>query len=58
MYNGSQWSTKQNTLCWTVIQYLDKDSAKRNDLFHCSEWGLEAVEALAQEGRPFKVPGG
>ncbi|KAG0024980.1 hypothetical protein BGZ82_010279 [Podila clonocystis] len=36
----------------------DKDSAKRNDSFRCSEWGPEAAEALAREVRPFKVPGG
>ncbi|KAF9308733.1 hypothetical protein BG003_010692 [Podila horticola] len=51
-------TTKQNTVCWSVIQFLDKESSKRNDSFRNSEWGPEAAEALAREVRPFKVPGG
>ncbi|KAG0029854.1 hypothetical protein BGZ81_003344 [Podila clonocystis] len=46
-----------STMC-TVIHFLDKESAKRNDSFRNSEWGPEAAEALAREVRPFKVPGG
>ncbi|KAG0081553.1 hypothetical protein BGZ93_002679, partial [Podila epicladia] len=51
-------TTKQNTVCWMVIHFLDKESSKRNDSFRNSEWGPEAAEALAREVRPFKVPGG
>ncbi|KAG0337102.1 hypothetical protein BG000_005832 [Podila horticola] len=51
-------TTKQNTVCWMVIHFLDKDSSKRNDSFRNSEWGPEAAEALAREVRPFKVAGG
>lgn len=40
-----------------VIQFLDKDSAKRNDSFRNSEWGPEAAEALAREVRVFRLPG-
>jgi len=59
--NNSQWltmATAQNTVCWMVIHFLDKHSAKRNDSFRNSEWGPEAAEALAREVRVFKVPGG
>ncbi|KAG0008287.1 hypothetical protein BGZ82_004768, partial [Podila clonocystis] len=42
-------TTKQNTVCWAVIHFLDKDSFKRNDSFRNSEWGPEAAEALARE---------
>ncbi|KAF8985503.1 hypothetical protein BGZ52_010524 [Haplosporangium bisporale] len=45
-------------VCWMVILFLEKDSAKRNDSFRNSEWGFEEAEALAREVRPFKVPGG
>ena len=45
-------------MCWVVVHFLDKDSAKRNDSFRNSEWGPEAAEALAREVRVFKVPGG
>ncbi|KAF9380053.1 hypothetical protein CPB97_008601 [Podila verticillata] len=51
-------TTQQNTVCWMVIQFLDKHSAKRNDSFRNSEWGPEAAEELAREVRPFKVAGG
>ncbi|KAF9368360.1 hypothetical protein CPB97_004696, partial [Podila verticillata] len=47
-------TTAQNTVCWMVIHFLDKDSAKRNDSFRNSEWGPEAAEALAREVRVFK----
>ncbi|KAF9367249.1 hypothetical protein CPB97_006015, partial [Podila verticillata] len=49
--------TKKNTVCWMVMHFLDKDSAKRNDSFRNSEWGPEAAEQLAREVRVFKVPG-
>ncbi|KAG0356318.1 hypothetical protein BG005_004784 [Podila minutissima] len=52
------FTTKQNTVCWMVIHFLDKESSKRNDSFRNSEWGPEDAEALAREVRPFKVPGG
>ncbi|KAG0089165.1 hypothetical protein BGZ93_009999 [Podila epicladia] len=52
------FTTKQNTLCWMVINFLDKEAAKINDSFRTSEWGPEAAEALAREVRMFKVPGG
>lgn len=50
-------TTKHNTVCWVVIQYLDKYTSKQNDSFRCSEWGPEAAEALAREVRVFKLPG-
>ncbi|KAI9231213.1 MAG: hypothetical protein BYD32DRAFT_442020 [Podila humilis] len=51
-------TTEQNTVCWMVMHFLDKDSAKRHDSFRNSEWGLEEAEALAREVRVFMVPGG
>ncbi|KAF9309296.1 hypothetical protein BG003_009925 [Podila horticola] len=52
------FTTRQNTVCWGVIQFLNKESSKLNDSFRNSEWGPEAAEALAKEVRTFKVPGG
>ncbi|KAG0338359.1 hypothetical protein BG004_007261 [Podila humilis] len=51
-------TTAQNTVCWMMIQFLDKDSYKRNDAFRATEWGPESAEAFAREVRDFKVPGG
>ncbi|KAG0023642.1 hypothetical protein BGZ81_008051 [Podila clonocystis] len=42
----------------TVIQFLTKETTKKNDSFRSSEWGPEAAEAMAKEVRDFKVPGG
>ncbi|KAF9376505.1 hypothetical protein CPC16_000159 [Podila verticillata] len=52
------FTTAQNTVCWMVIQFLDKSTHKQNDSFRCSEWGPEAAAALAKEVHSFKVPGG
>lgn len=41
-----------------VIQFLTKETAKSNDSFRNSEWGIEAAEAMCNEVRDFKVPGG
>ncbi|KAG0342047.1 hypothetical protein BG004_005771 [Podila humilis] len=52
------FTTRQNTVCWMVIQFLTKETAKTNDSFRNSEWGPEAAEAMCKEVRHFKVPGG
>lgn len=52
------WTTKSNTLCYTVVLYLDKESSKENDSFRNSEWGAEAAEAMCNEVRDFPIPGG
>ncbi|KAG0331989.1 hypothetical protein BG004_001428 [Podila humilis] len=51
-------TTSQNTVCWMMIHFLDKQSYKRNDSFRTAEWGPESADALAREVRDFKVPGG
>ncbi|KAG0333475.1 hypothetical protein BG000_009119 [Podila horticola] len=59
--NRCSWltfTTKQNSVCWMVIQFLDEDTSKQNDSFRNSEWGPEAAEAMCREIRGFKVPGG
>ncbi|KAG0360521.1 hypothetical protein BG005_010545 [Podila minutissima] len=56
--NWTTFTTKQNTICWLVVQFLDKDSAKDNDSFRNSEWGPEAAEVMCKEVRDFKLPGG
>ncbi|KAG0345670.1 hypothetical protein BG004_003338 [Podila humilis] len=51
-------TTRQNTVCWMMIHFMDKESYKRNDSFRTTEWGPESAEALAREVRDFRVPGG
>ncbi|KAF9376536.1 hypothetical protein CPB97_010742, partial [Podila verticillata] len=57
-YSWMTLTTLQNTLCWSVVQHLNKDSSKLNDSFRNSEWGPEAAEAMCKEVRHLKVPGG
>ncbi|KAG0022377.1 hypothetical protein BGZ81_008549 [Podila clonocystis] len=58
MCTWTTFTTKQNTVCWMVIQFLTKETSKENDSFRNSQWGPEAAEAMAKEVRDFKVPGG
>ncbi|KAG0335239.1 hypothetical protein BG004_000077 [Podila humilis] len=51
-------TTRENTVCWMMVHFMDKESYKRNDSFRTTEWGPESAEALAREVRDFKVPGG
>ncbi|KFH66034.1 hypothetical protein MVEG_08135 [Podila verticillata NRRL 6337] len=52
------FTTRKNTVCFMVVQYLDEKAFKSNDSFRNSEWGPEAAEAMAKQVRDFKVPGG
>ncbi|KFH66086.1 hypothetical protein MVEG_08187 [Podila verticillata NRRL 6337] len=56
--NWTTFTTERNTICWIVVQFLGKESAKKNDSFRNSEWGPEAAEAMCKEVRDFKLPGG
>ncbi|KFH65425.1 hypothetical protein MVEG_08903 [Podila verticillata NRRL 6337] len=51
-------TTKQNTVCWSVIHFLDKDSAKRHDSFRNSEWGLEEAELCSRACHKMNPTGG
>lgn len=52
------FTTKKNTICWVVVQFLDKKSAKKKDSFRNSAWGPEAAEAMFKQVRYFRLPGG
>jgi hypothetical protein len=45
-------------MLWMVVQFLDKESGKKNDSFRNSEWGPEAAEFMSKEVRDCKIPGG
>ncbi|KAG0339387.1 hypothetical protein BG000_002248 [Podila horticola] len=55
-YKWSTYIAAQDTICWSVIQFLDIHSAKDSDAFRNSEWGLEAAEAMCKQVRDFEVP--
>ncbi|KAK3835028.1 MAG: hypothetical protein J3R72DRAFT_451711 [Linnemannia gamsii] len=54
------WSTftTRNTVCYSVIQFLDRRSSKDNDSFRNSEWGSEAADAMCKEVQHFPVVSG
>ncbi|KAF9372428.1 hypothetical protein CPB97_001270 [Podila verticillata] len=55
-YSWTTFTTKQNTFCWFVIRFLNKESSKEHDSFRNSEWGPEQAESMCKEVRHFKVP--
>ncbi|KAF9389562.1 hypothetical protein CPB97_011099 [Podila verticillata] len=54
-YAWITFTSKQNTVCWMMIQNLDAVSSKANDSFRNSEWGPEAAEAMCKDVREFPV---
>ncbi|KAG0332849.1 hypothetical protein BG004_001072 [Podila humilis] len=57
-YVAAGFTTKADTICWMVVQHLDKNSAKTNDAFRNSEWGPEAADAMCKQVRHLHVPYG
>ncbi|KAG0029242.1 hypothetical protein BGZ81_003990 [Podila clonocystis] len=51
-------TTYRNTICWIVIQHLNKETSKQHDSSRNSEWGPEAAEAMCKQIRHFELPGG
>ncbi|KAF9391886.1 hypothetical protein CPC16_003799 [Podila verticillata] len=58
MYTWCTFTTKKNTLCWMVIEFLDKEVSREDDSDHYSEWGPQAAEEMCNKVRDFNVPGG
>ncbi|KAG0331370.1 hypothetical protein BG004_001697 [Podila humilis] len=52
------FTTKHDTICWSVVQYLDSGISKDRDSLHNIEWGPDAAEAMCNQVRHFKVPCG
>ncbi|KAF9424441.1 hypothetical protein BGZ76_003525 [Entomortierella beljakovae] len=47
------FTTAEKTICWTVVEFLDKGSSKRDETFRNTEWGPEAAETMCQVIRDF-----
>ncbi|KAF9306162.1 hypothetical protein BGZ74_007364 [Mortierella antarctica] len=54
-YAWITFTSKQNTICWMVLENLNEVSSKANDFFRNSEWGPEAAEAMCKEVSDFPV---
>ncbi|KAI9235735.1 MAG: hypothetical protein BYD32DRAFT_420537 [Podila humilis] len=57
-YSRVTFTSNQNTICWMLLHYLDKNTAKDNDAFRNSEWGPEAAEQMCKEVAHLPIPGG
>ncbi|KAK3847909.1 MAG: hypothetical protein J3R72DRAFT_138366 [Linnemannia gamsii] len=51
-------TTKENTVCFVVIQFLTSETSKDNDAFRNSEWGPEAAQAMCDDVRHFPIISG
>lgn len=51
-------TTKQNTVCWSVIHFLNNETSRADSSFRNSDWGPEAAEAMCKQVRNFRVPNG
>ncbi|KAF9195122.1 hypothetical protein BGZ51_004549 [Haplosporangium sp. Z 767] len=49
------FTTAEKTVCWMVVEILEKESTKMDDSFRSSEWGPEASEAMCNEVRDFPI---
>ncbi|KAK3833278.1 MAG: hypothetical protein J3R72DRAFT_515034 [Linnemannia gamsii] len=57
-YSWMIFTTRENTVCFSVFQYLNTESSKENDAFKNSEWGLGAAMAMCAEVGHFPISSG
>ncbi|KAG0047058.1 hypothetical protein BGZ83_007801 [Gryganskiella cystojenkinii] len=57
-YTWVTFTTNYKTICWMVVEHLDKVSMKDNDTFKSSEWDDGAVESMCNQVRDLAVPNG
>ncbi|KAF9098326.1 hypothetical protein BGX29_007676 [Mortierella sp. GBA35] len=57
-YSWSTFTTKQNTVCWGVMRYLDETASKEDEHFEQSEWSHESAETMSEQVRDFSVISG
>ncbi|KAF9097756.1 hypothetical protein BGX23_008017 [Mortierella sp. AD031] len=51
-------TTKQNTVCWSVIKYVDEKATDDKKSSIDQEWGPDATETMCNETRNFPVMSG
>ncbi|KAI1308712.1 hypothetical protein EDD11_004253 [Mortierella claussenii] len=49
------FTTSENTVCWMVVEMLDKETSRIHDNFRASEWGPEAAEAMSKDIRDLPI---
>ncbi|KAG0026812.1 hypothetical protein BGZ82_009288 [Podila clonocystis] len=59
--NRCSWTTmttKNNTVCWAVILFLNGETSRADNAFRNADWGPEAAEDMCKQVRNFRVPSG
>ncbi|KAH7056242.1 hypothetical protein BKA57DRAFT_199820 [Linnemannia elongata] len=54
-YSWTYFTTKQSTIAWMIILYLDDSTRQEHDPFRNSEWGPEAANAMCEKVRHFPI---
>ncbi|KAF9278397.1 hypothetical protein BGZ74_003113 [Mortierella antarctica] len=57
MFTWYTVSTKTNSICWTVVKYLDGKTMP-DDLPDGAAWGQQSTEDICNEVQSYKAPGG
>ncbi|KAF9905575.1 hypothetical protein EC991_001536 [Linnemannia zychae] len=57
-YAWGTFTTKNRTVCWSLVQFLDSETSKDNDSFRNSEWGPEAAALMCEQVRDFPIVSG
>ncbi|OAQ29967.1 FAD/NAD(P)-binding domain-containing protein [Linnemannia elongata AG-77] len=54
-YSWTYFTTKQSTIAWMVILFLDDTTRQEHDPSRNSEWGPEAANAMCEKVRHFPI---
>ncbi|KAG0378192.1 hypothetical protein BGX24_004534 [Mortierella sp. AD032] len=57
-YSWMTFTGKENVMCWSVVQYLNKETTELNDSFRSTDWGSGLAEAMCRDVQHFPIPGG
>ncbi|KAF9123915.1 hypothetical protein BGX30_001203 [Mortierella sp. GBA39] len=57
-YSWMTFTGRDNIVCWSVTQYLNKETSELNDSFRSTDWGSGLAEAMCREVQHFPIPGG
>ncbi|KAK3816942.1 MAG: hypothetical protein JOS17DRAFT_806132 [Linnemannia elongata] len=57
-YTWTFFTTAANTVCFSIIEFLDEETRKLSDTFRTSEWGSDAAGAMIEQVRHLPIISG
>ncbi|OAQ29963.1 FAD/NAD(P)-binding domain-containing protein [Linnemannia elongata AG-77] len=57
-YTWTFFTTAANTVCFSIIEFLDEETRKLSDTFRTSEWGTDAAGAMIEQVRHLPIISG